>query len=180
MLPHDLPVVPQKVPQPLPHRPGVQHRLGCREGLGDDDDQRLLRVQIGTRPFDVDGVDVAEEAEAVPEGGVDALRFGFQRLVEELGSQVAAPDADRHNVPQPLAGRPADRSGADAVRKGLDLIEDFPYFRDGVDGFVITVTFDKDRPNLIPARPQGRVQHRPLLRKINFLSLHHHGIHFAL
>lgn len=48
--------------------PRVEHGLGGREGLGNDNHERLLRVQVVQSPANVHGIDIGQEPQPVQLG----------------------------------------------------------------------------------------------------------------
>ena len=112
--------------QPIEHqllgRAGVEHGLGRGEGLGDDDDEGLLGVEVAGAQLKVDGIDVGQEAEGAANGGGGGGGIGPEGLGDEFGAELGAADADAHVVLEGFAGRTDVLAGADLGHEGFDGI----------------------------------------------------------
>ena len=114
----------QTVEHPLLGRAGVQHGLGRGEGLGDDDDEGLLRIEVAGAQLEVDGVDVGQEAEGASLGGGGGRGIGTEGLGDELRAELRSADADAHVVLEGLAGGTDVLAGADLGHEGFNGIPD--------------------------------------------------------
>ena len=97
---------------------GVGHRLQRREGLGRNDEQRFVGVEVVRGFGEIGAVDVGDEAERQV-----AVAVMPQRFVGHDGAEVGAADADVDDVADALAGVALPFAAANAVAKGGHLVE---------------------------------------------------------
>ena len=113
--------------EPCARLTGVGQGLEGAEGLGDDDEQRGLRVQVAGLLGDVVGVDVGNVA------GLDAgVGERLERLVRHDGTQVGATDADVDDGFDLLAGHALPFAGTDLLRERVHALEGLAHILDGV------------------------------------------------
>ena len=117
----------QAVEQPGAHDLGVRDGLERREGLGRDDHEGRLGVQVLRGLARVGGVNVGDEAALQA-----LLDVGLEGLIRHDGAQVGAADADIDDGLDGLARDADPLAGADAAGEGVDLLEDLVHVGDGV------------------------------------------------
>ncbi len=113
--------------QPGTSLTGVGQGLQGGEGLGDDDEQRGLRIEALGLLGQVVRVDVGDVA-----GGDAGVRVRLQSLVHHDGTQVGATDADVDHGLDLLAGHAGPLAGTDLVGEGVDAVEHLTHVLDGV------------------------------------------------
>ena len=79
--------------QPVAGRVGVGHRLQRGEGLGGDDEQGFLRIEVADGFREVGAVDIGDETE-----GHGPVAVVLQRLVGHHRPEVGAADADVDDI----------------------------------------------------------------------------------
>ena len=117
----------QAVEQPGAHDLGVRDGLERREGLGRDDHEGRLGVQVLRGLARVGGVNVGDEAALQA-----LLHVGLEGLVRHDGAQVGATDADVDDGLDGLAGDADPLAGADAASEGVDLLQHLVHVGDRV------------------------------------------------
>ena len=123
---------PQVLQQPATQRTRVQHRLGGRERLGDDDDQSALRIQMLDLATHVEGIHVRNEVELATLRRLMSHGVEAKRLIHELRTQITTADTDGNDGVQSLAraslrvrnqhNNNSEGTGADSLRKLLDTL----------------------------------------------------------
>ena len=109
----------QGVEQPGTHDLRVRDGLKRREGLGRDDHEGRLGIQVLRGLARIGGVNVGDEAALQA-----LLHVGLERLVRHDGTQVGAADANVDDRLDGLAGDADPLAGADAAGEGVDLLQD--------------------------------------------------------
>ena len=139
---------------------GVGHRLLRGEGLGGDEEERLVGAEVADGFGEVGAIDVGDEAE-----GEVALRVEPERLVGHDGAEVRAADADVDDVADGLAGVALPRAGADAVGERSHLVQHRVDAGDDV--------FSVDENALGFGRAQGDVQDGAVLGDVDLVAAEH-------
>ena len=111
-------VVAEIFESPVARGVRVGHGLERGEGLGGDEEERLVGAEVARGFGEVGAVDVGDEAE-----GEVALRVVLQRFVGHDRAEVGAADADVDDVADALAGVALPLAAADAVGEGGHLVE---------------------------------------------------------
>ena len=146
--------------RPVARGVGVGHGLERGEGLGGDDEERLLGVEVLDGFGEVGAVDVGDEAE-----GQVALAVVLQRLVGHDRAEVGAADADVDDVADALAGVALPLAAADAVGEGGHLVEHRVHRGDDV--------FAVDDDRLALGSAQGDVQDGAVLGDVDLVAAEH-------
>ncbi len=141
---------------------GVGQGLQGGEGLGDDDEQRGLRVEALGLLGQVVRVDVGDVA-----CGDAGVRVRLQRLVHHDGTQVGAADADVDHGFDLAAGHAGPFAGTDLVGEGVDAVKGLAHVLDGVLAVDDVLAFVLDRTT------QRGVQHRTVFGVVDV----HAGVH---
>ena len=117
----------QTIKQPGAHAAGIGEGLQGGEGLGGDDDQRGLRVEISGLDGGIRRVDVGDETalQAV-------LDVGLECFVGHHGAQVGTTDANVDDGADRLAGDAFPLPGTYLAREVVDLVEGLVDVGDGV------------------------------------------------
>ena len=147
---------------PLARGVRVVHRLERREGLGRDEEERLLRVHVADGLGEVRGVDVGDEPEAQI-----ALRERREGDRGHAGPEVGAADADVDDVADGLAAQTPPRAGADLVGEGGHLVEDLA---DAGHDVLAVALVDHGAAG---EGAQRDVQDRAVLRLVDVLAAEH-------
>ncbi len=155
-----LPVSAETGQQPIPGIVRVGHRLQSGERLRRDDEQRVGRLQVPRRLDEVRSVHVGDEAERHR-----ALAAVLERLVGHHRPQVGPSDANVDDVADLLAGVAPPGAAADALGEGRHPVEDLVHR----GHHVLAVQPD----GCASRRPQGDVQHGPLLGDVDFVAAKH-------
>ena len=150
----------QGVQQPGARHAGVGEGLQSGEGLGSDDEQRGLRIQVRCLEVAVRRIDVRNEPAF--EAGLPVRQ---QSLVDHHRSEVGATDADVDHGPDLLAGDPGPLAGAHLVREGEHLVKD----RVDVGDDILAV----DHQLRVARQPQRGMQHRTVLGGVDVLASEH-------
>ena len=150
----------QAVEQPGAHDLGVRDGLERREGLGRDDHEGRLGVQVLRGLARVGGVNVGDEAALQA-----LLHVGLEGLVRHDGAQVGATDADVDDGLDGLAGDADPFAGADAASEGVDLLQDLVHIGD----HVLAV----DRQGVSRGAAQRGVQDGAILGDVDVLARVH-------
>ncbi len=151
-------------PQPVPRESRVGEGLEGCEGLGGDDEQSRLGVEVRRLLRHVGRVDVRDEPRLDPGG-----RVGAQRLVHHDGAEVGTADADVDDVRDLLAGHTDPLPRPHAVGEGIHRVENRVHV--GID----ILTIDDERGGLTCRAAQRRVQHRAVLRGVQVHAGKHLG-----
>ena len=117
----------QTVQQPGAHDLRVRDGLERREGLGRDDHEGRLRVQVLRGLTRVGGVDVGDKAALQA-----LLHVGLQGLIRHDGAEVGAADANVDDGLHRLASDAHPLAGADAAGEGVDLLQHLVHVGDRV------------------------------------------------
>ena len=148
--------------QPGAGAAGVGQGLQRGEGLGDDDEQRGLRIEALGLLGQVVRVDVGDVA------GRDAgVGVRLERLVHHDRAQVGAADADVDDGLDLLAGHAGPLAGADLVGEGVDAAEHLTHVLDGV------LAVDDVLALVLDRAAQRGVQHGAVLGVVDV----HAGVH---
>ena len=139
---------------------GVGHRLLGGEGLGGDDEEGLVGLDLAEGLGHVRRVDVGD-VEALD----GALGEGLEGLVGHGGAEVGAADADVDDVADGLAGGAAPLAGADAGGEVGHAVED------GVDVGVDVLPVDDEAGGLGGA--EGGVEDGAVLGLVDMLAGEH-------
>ena len=105
--------------EPVAGHAGVGEGLQGGEGLGGDDEQGRLRVEVRDLLGAVGGIDVGDEAALKA-----LLHVGLESLVDHDGTEVGAADADIDHRLDGLAGDTGPLPRAHAAGEGVDLLQD--------------------------------------------------------
>ncbi len=154
-------LIAQTLDEPRLGRLGVGHRLLRRERLRGDDEQRLVGLDLAERLRQMGRIDVGNEVVLQR-----ALRVGRERDVRHDGTQIAAADADVHHIFDLLARVPAPRARTHRVREIAHARQNVAHVRHDV------VSIDENLRFRIPVA-QCRVEHRAILRHVDFLAREH-------
>ena len=139
---------------------GVGQRLGGRERLRADDEQRPGGVEAGQRRLEVGAVDVGDEA-----GVQRAVEAAAQGAHDHARTEVGAADADVDDGREALAGRTGALAGPHAAGEGLHAAEHLLHLcRD-----VLAV----DDERRVGRPPQRGVQDRAVLGAVDVLAGEH-------
>ena len=148
----------------------VHHRFGGGKGLGGDDEQRRLGIDLAQGGVHVVTVDVRDEVHRQARVGILA-----QGQADHLGPEVGAANADVDNVGDRLAAVAQPGAGAHRVGKGAHPIEHGVHV--GVDVLAI------DHQFLAARGAQCGVQHGATFGQVDALAGEHGvapGFHPAL
>ena len=152
--------VPERRFEPVARGPGVGHGLLGGERLGGDEDEGPGRIESGGGVGEVRAVHVGDEVHA------RSVVIRPQGADRHLRAKVRAADADVHDVGERAAAACGGVApGANAFRKAEKP------FLNGV-----RLAHDPDpvhRHALVRAATQGRVQRRPIFRRVDPLSREH-------
>ena len=151
---------PSLLDEPLARRRRVGERLEGAEGLGGDDEERLVGLEVAKRLDQVGRVDVRDEAE-----GEVATRVVAQRFVGHDGPEVGAADADVDDVLDRLAGVALPLTGAHATGEGTHLVQDLVDLGHDVDAV--------DDERRVLGHAQRDVQDRAVLGDVDVLAAEH-------
>ena len=138
----------------------IGHRFQRGEGLGRDDEQRLLGVQILRGLVEVRAVNVRDKAEVQA-----ALAVGSQRLIGHHRTQVGAANADIDDIANRPAGVALPLAAAHPVGEGGHLRQNGVHLRH----HVLSLEFD----GLAFGRAQRNVQNGPLFGDVDLLAPEH-------
>ena len=105
-------IAAESLQRPVARGVGVGHGLERGEGLGGDEEEGLVGVEVADGFDEVGAIDVGDEAE-----GEVALAVVLQRLVGHDRAEVGAADADVDDVADALAGVSLPLAAADACRR---------------------------------------------------------------
>ena len=152
---------PIAVERPVARGGGVGHRLERGEGLGGDDEQRLVRVEVLRSP----SVKSAPSTLATKRTSSVRIAERAQRAVGHLRPEIGAADADIDDVADALAAVPGPGAGAHLVGEGRHPVE----HRVDLGHDVLAV--DEDR--LAARRPQRHMQHGAVLADVDLLAGEH-------
>lgn len=166
---------PQVLQQPATQRTRVQHRLGSRERLGNDDDQSTLGIQMLNLATHVERIHVRDKVELATFRCLVSHRVEAKSLVHKLRTQITATDADGDDGVQSLSRASlcvresqetnGEGAGTDSLRKLSDSIAHLIYF----GNHVLAVHIDC----LITICSEGSVKNCASLRYIQFHAGHH-------
>ena len=150
----------QGVQQPGAGHAGVGEGLQGGEGLGGDDEQRGLGIQVRGLDEAVGRVDVRDEP------ALQALLLvGQQRLVDHHRPEIGTADADVDHGADRLARDPHPLAGTHLVGEGEHLVQHLVDVRDHV--------LPVDRQLRVAGQPQRGVQHGTVLGDVDVLSAKH-------
>ena len=153
-------VAAEALQRPVARGVRVGHGLERGEGLGGDEEERLVGVEVAHGFGEVGAVDVGDEAE-----GEVALAVVLQRLVGHDRAEVGAADADVDDVADALAGVALPFAAAHSVGEGGHLVEH--RMDAGDDVFAI----DEDR--FAFGRAQRDVQHGAVFGDVDLVAAEH-------
>ena len=111
-------LIAQRFEHPLASRVGVGHGFERREGLGADDEQGLVGIQVARRLDEIGAIHIRDETE-----GQVALAVVLQRLVGHHGPEVGAADANVDYISNALAGVSLPCPAANLLGKLRHLVE---------------------------------------------------------
>ena len=150
----------QAVQQPGAHDLRVRDGLERREGLGRDDHEGRLGVQVLRGLARVGGVDVGDKAALQA-----LLHVGLQGLVRHDGAEVGAADANVDDGLNRLAGDAHPLARADAAGEGVDLLQHLVHVGDGI--------LAVDRQGVGRGAAQRGMQDGAVLGDVNVLACKH-------
>ena len=148
--------------EPLAGHACVGQGLQGAEGLGGDDEQGGLGVQVGDLLGHVGRVNVGDEA-----GGDACVCVGLESLVHHDRAQVGATDTDVHHGLDALAGHAGPLAVAHTIGEGVNLLQ---Y---GVHVCVYVLAVDGQGGGVALGAAQGGVQHGAVLGDVNVLTGEH-------
>ena len=145
---------------PVARRRRVRHRLQRREGLGRDDEKRLVGIESRRRLRESRAVDVRVEADL-------EIRIAErpQRAIGHLRPEVGAPDADIDDRANPLPAMPFPLAGPHLVGEGRHPIENLVHAGD----HVLAV----DHYAFSARRPERHVQNGSVLADVDLFACEH-------
>ena len=96
----------------------VGHGLGRGEGLGGDEEQRALGLELAQHEAQLHAIDVGDEVHALAR-----MAQLFERLDGHRRAQVGAADADVDHVGDGVVGAHALGQLQHRVQRGVDVLE---------------------------------------------------------
>mmetsp|Transcript_20351 Transcript_20351/g.56405 ORF Transcript_20351/g.56405 Transcript_20351/m.56405 type:complete len:247 (-) Transcript_20351:596-1336(-) len=155
--------------QPLADSACVKHSLRGCEGLGNHNNQCGLSIKAIQGAGHIDGVNVRQEPERPAAAHIGGTLIRSQSSVNKQGSEEAPADSNGNHCRQGLARDTNPLAVANLVREVLDLVKHLPH----VWNNILSICHDR----LAPLGAEGNVQHRPVLRGVDAVSVPH-GIDF--